>query len=114
MEAMRVENHIIKLKESKQWLTDISIKINAIGVNTDFVDSSRIIQEFKGYLRKKIGLEKIQKEEDQDQKIKFKAQEDDSLSRERDQSDLNHERDITLLDRERNWLSKNLMPMTRF
>ena len=66
MEVLRVENHIIKLKESKQWLTDMSIKINAIGVNTDFIEQSRIIREFKGYLRKKIGLEKIQKEDDMD------------------------------------------------
>ena len=113
MEAMRVENHINKLKESKQWLTDMSIKINAIGINTDFIDQSRIIKEFKGYLRKKIGLEKIQKEEDSDQKRKLKGQDaDDSLSRDRGESDLNRERD-TLLDRERNWLSNNLMPMTR-
>lgn len=61
MEAMRVQNHISKLKESKQWLTDMSIKINAIGINTDYVERGRIIREFKGYLRKKIGLEKIQK-----------------------------------------------------
>ena len=59
MEAMRVENHIVKLRESKQWLTDMSIKINGIGVNTDFIEQNRIIREFKGYLRKKIGLEKI-------------------------------------------------------
>ena len=52
MEALRVENHINKLKESKQWLTDMSIKINAIGVNTDFVEQGRLIREFKGYLRK--------------------------------------------------------------
>ena len=64
MEALRVENHINKLKESKQWLTDMSIKINAIGVNTDFIEQGRIIREFKGYLRKKIGLDKLQKEED--------------------------------------------------
>ena len=116
MEAMRVENHILKLKDSKQWLTDMSIKINAIGVNTDFIDQSRIIKEFKGYLRKKIGLEQIQKEQDSEQRRTFKGQDaDDSFSRDRggqDNSDYKRERD-TVLDRERNWLSKNLMPMTR-
>ena len=59
MEVLRVESHISKLKESKQWLTDMSIKINAIGVNTDFIEQGKIIREFKGYLRKKIGLEKL-------------------------------------------------------
>ena len=59
IEAMRVESQIIKLKESKQWLTDMSIKINQIGVNTDYIEQNRIIKEFKGYLRKKIGLEQL-------------------------------------------------------
>ena len=41
----------------------MSIKINQIGVNTDYIEQNRIIKEFKGYLRKKIGLERLQKEE---------------------------------------------------
>ena len=124
MEAMRVENHINKLKESKQWLTDMSIKINAIGINTDFVERGRIIREFKGYLRKKIGLEKIQKADDSDQRHMFKNGQDgsavdgDALGRKKRtatgevQNEMEYERD-NLLDRERNWLSKNLLPMTR-
>ena len=68
IEAMRVENQIIQLKESKQWLTDMSIKINQVGVTTDFIEQNRIIKEFKGYLRKKIGLESLQKEEQNSEK----------------------------------------------
>ena len=74
LEVLRVESHIAKLKESKQWLTDISIKIKTININTDYVESNRIVKEFKGYLRKKIGLEKIEKEERKTQKNAFKRQ----------------------------------------
>ena len=76
LEVLRVESHIAKLKESKQWLTDISIKIKTININTDYVESNRIVKEFKGYLRKKIGLENIEKEERKTQKNAFKRQDD--------------------------------------
>ena len=48
----------------------MSIKINQIGVgvNTDYIEQNRIIKEFKGYLRKKIGLERLQKEEQKSDK----------------------------------------------
>ena len=68
IEAMRVESQIIQLRESKQWLTDMSIKINQIGVNTDFIEQNRIIKEFKGYLRKKIGLERLERQEENSDK----------------------------------------------
>ena len=76
LEVLRVESHIAKLKESKQWLTDISIKIKTININTDYVESNRIVKEFKGYLRKKIGLAEIEKEERKTQKNAFKRQDD--------------------------------------
>lgn len=58
MEALRVQSHISKLKESKQWLTDMSIKVNQLAESsTNQYESNRLIKEFKGYLRKKIGLE---------------------------------------------------------
>ena len=101
----------------------MSIKINAIGINTDFVERDRIIREFKGYLRKKIGLEKIQKQEDSGQNQKYNtghgglATDGDFGRKKRTatgevQNEMEYERD-NLLDRERNWLSKNLLPMTR-
>lgn len=46
----------------------MSIKINQIGVNTDYIEQNRIIKEFKGYLRKKIGLERLHKEEQNSEK----------------------------------------------
>ena len=65
MEAMRVEHQIVRLKESKQWLIDTSIKVNQLAErhSTGF-EKNRLIQEFKGYLRKKIGLDKLQKQEE--------------------------------------------------
>lgn len=64
-EALRVESQINRLKESKQWLTDMSIKINQIQVNSGTVlERTRLVQEFKGYLRKKIGIERVEKAED--------------------------------------------------
>ena len=60
MEVLRVENQIVRLKESKQWLTDTSIKLNhLIARQADDFEKNRLIKEFKGYLRKKIGLEKL-------------------------------------------------------
>jgi len=42
----------------------MSIKVNQIPVNgADGLERNRIIREFKGYLRKKIGLEKLEKDE---------------------------------------------------
>ena len=119
---MRVESQILKLKESKQWLTDISIKLKTLSINTDFIESNRIINEFKGYLRKKIGLKNLEKEERKTQKRHLKGQTSEADS-DRDNSnrninaysaagDQNREMDA-LLTKERSWLSNNLMPMTR-
>ena len=74
IEAMRVESQIIQLRESKQWLTDMSIKINQIGVNTDFIEQNRIIKEFKGYLRKKIGLERLEQKQEENSDKRSKMQ----------------------------------------
>ena len=63
IEVLRVEHQIGKLRESKQWLTDTSIKLSQLSSQTsDVVQQNRLIQEFKGYLRKKIGLEKQERE----------------------------------------------------
>lgn len=63
-EALRVESQIVRLKESKKWLTDMSIKVNQIPINGgDVFERNRMIKEFKGYLRKKIGLDKLEKDD---------------------------------------------------
>jgi len=69
MEVMRVDNQIMHLKESRQWLTDMSIKVNQMAINTDFIEQNRLIKEFKSYLRKKIGLEKQEKEQEEGDKL---------------------------------------------
>jgi hypothetical protein len=38
MEVMRVENQVMRLKESRQWLTDMSIKVNQMAIKTDFIE----------------------------------------------------------------------------
>ena len=73
MEVMRVDNQVMRLKESRQWLTDMSIKVNQMAINTDFIEQNRLIKEFKSYLRKKIGLEKQEKEQEEGDKLKLVA-----------------------------------------
>lgn len=64
-EVLRVESQLAKLRESKQWLTDMSISINHININgKPSRDScSRLVSDFKNYLRKKIGLGKLERAE---------------------------------------------------
>ena len=118
MEVMRVEHQILSLKESKQWLTDTSIKLNQLSANSDPYESNRIIKEFKGYLRKKIGLEKLQKEQDQqyDPSSKRKHSErnyPDGQAAGTYDGDLNRDR-VDFINKERTWLKDSLLPMTRF
>jgi hypothetical protein len=35
-----------------------------MAITTDFIEQNRLIKEFKGYLRKKIGIEKLEKDEE--------------------------------------------------
>ena len=60
LESMRVQHQIMKLRESKQWLTDMSITANAVQTDQNPMEQNRLIRDFKGYLRKKIGIEKLE------------------------------------------------------
>ena len=44
-----------------------------MAINTDFIEQNRLIKEFKSYLRKKIGLEKQEKEQEEGDKLKLVA-----------------------------------------
>jgi hypothetical protein len=67
----------VRLKESKKWLTDMSIKVNQIPVNGgDSLERNRMIKEFKGYLRKKIGLEKLEKDELESRRMNLRSNRD--------------------------------------
>ena len=126
MEVLRVENQIVRLKESKQWLTDTSIKLNhLIARQADDFEKNRLIKEFKGYLRKKIGLEKLQKEEanrkvaaaSSKPALTLDKQDDESferasLSRDAFGGEIERERGY-LMGRERDWLKNDLRPLTR-
>ena len=121
---MRVESQIARLKESKQWLTDMSIRINQIQVNNDGVlDRNRLVQEFKGYLRKKIGLEKLENAENNSGRRRAGGRDqagagstfgrdtaDNDLSL---AAELNRDREV-IISKERNWLRDELGPLTRF
>ena len=120
MEVMRVDNQVMRLKESRQWLSDMSIKVNQMAINTDFIEQNRLIKEFKSYLRKKIGLEKQEKEQEEGDKLKLVArgaasEASDSEQREAQRktilAELNQGREA-LLNRERNWLANSLKPLT--
>ena len=120
-EALRVESQIARLKDSKQWLTDMSIRINQIQVNNDGVlDRNRLVQEFKGYLRKKIGLEKLENAENNSGRRggeRDQAGAGSTFGRDTAEKDLaaelNRDRE-TIISKERNWLRDELGPMTRF
>ena len=115
-EALRVESQINRLKESKQWLTDMSIKINQLQVNNgSILDRTRLVHEFKGYLRKKIGIEKVEKAEADGQKRGKKHEADDLAGFTNGSTfgrEMNRERDM-MISRERNWLRDEPGPMTR-
>jgi len=118
-EALRVESQITRLQESKQWLTEMAIKINQIQVNNDGVlDRNRLVQEFKGYLRKKIGLEKLEKAENEGKGPREQERASSTFGRDTAGAhedlagELGRERDI-IISRERNWLQNELGPMTR-
>ena len=121
---MRVESQIARLKESKQWLTDMSIRINQIQVNNDGVlDRNRLVQEFKGYLRKKIGLEKLENAENNSGRRRAgerdQAGAGSTFGRDTADNDLslaaelNRDREV-IISKERNWLRDELGPLTRF
>lgn len=121
-EALRVESQITRLSESKQWLTDMAIKINQMQVNSSTVlERSRLVHEFKGYLRKKIGIERVEKAEADGSKCMGKDHGSRSNMYEDVAKDMagstfgremNRERDI-VMSKERNWLRDELGPMTR-
>ena len=126
MEVLRVESQIVRLKESKQWLTDTSIKLNhLIARQADDYEKNRLIKEFKGYLRKKIGLEKLQKEETNRKAAAASSKplaaldnsgdesfERATLSRDAFGGEIERDRGY-LMSRERNWLKNDLRPLTR-
>ena len=51
----------------------MSIKVNQMPSNGDTLEKNRMIREFKGYLRKKIGIEKLEKDEIEGRRIKQEA-----------------------------------------
>ena len=85
------------------------------------MEQNRLIRDFKGYLRKKIGIEKLEQNESLDQNRKYQASNPsatiDTFNEREDQRqtiqrELNRDREA-LLGREKDWLANNLKPLTR-